>query len=183
MKLLDPDILSRTVQSRINSRHTRRHFHSDRHLGEYRLSKCILTWSMELASKGVRNWCWQVNKSLVCLQLPSMLINQGQYTACSSTLNFIKTALMEMANSKWHNLLNRPTRSNSETGGKLRHYRVFKTEPSPAGYVLAPLGPGQRWAMASLRSGCLPLAVETGRYRIPKVPLNQRTCKSSLSVL
>ena len=51
-----------------------------------RLSKCILTWSMELASKGVRNWCWQVNKSLVCLQLPSMLINQGQYTACSSTL-------------------------------------------------------------------------------------------------
>ena len=62
-------------------------------------------------------------------------------------------------------------------GGKLRHYRVFKTEPSPAGYVLAPLGPGQRWALASLRSGCLPLAVETGRYWIPKVPLNQRTCK------
>ena len=26
-------------------------------------------------------------------------------------------------------------------GGKLRHYRVFKTEPSPADYVLAPLGP------------------------------------------
>ena len=54
---------------------------------------------------------------------------------------------------------------------------VFKTEPSPAGYVLAPLGPGQWWALASLRSGCLPLAVETGRYQIPKVPLNQRTCK------
>ena len=53
----------------------------------------------------------------------------------------------------------------------------MNTEPSPAGYVLAPLGPGQRWALASLRSGCLPLAVETGRYRIPKVPLNQRTCK------
>ena len=44
-------------------------------------------------------------------------------------------------------------------------------------HVLAPLEPGQRWALASLRSGCLPLAVETGRYRIPKVPLNQRTCK------
>ena len=69
-----------------------------------RLSKYILTWSMELASKGIRNWCWQVNKSLVCLQLPAMLINQGQYIACSSTLNFIKVALMEMANSKWHNL-------------------------------------------------------------------------------
>ena len=109
-----------------------------------------------------------------------MLINQGQYTACSSTLNFIKIALMETANSKWHNLLNRPTRSNSEMGGKLRHYRVFKTEPSPAGYVLAPLGAWawpMPWALASLLSGCLPLALETGRYRIPKVPLNQRTCK------
>ena len=54
---------------------------------------------------------------------------------------------------------------------------MFKTEPSPAGYVLAPLGSGQRWALASLRSGCLPLAVETGRHRIPKVPLEQRVCK------
>ena len=86
---------------------------------------------------------------------------------------------METADSKWHNLLNKPTRSNSETGGKLMHYRVFKTEPSPAGYVLAPLGPGQRWALASLRSGCLPLAVETGRYRIPKVPLDQRLCNKN----
>ena len=77
---------------------------------------------------------------------------------------------------KWHNLLH-TLPSNSETGGKLRHYRVFKTEPSPAGYVLASLGSGQRWALASLRSGCLPLAVETGRHRIPKVPLVQRVCK------
>ena len=46
-----------------------------------------------------------------------------------------------------------------------------------AGFVLAPLGPCQRWAVASLRAGCLPLAVETGRYRIPKVPLGERVCK------
>ena len=31
--------------------------------------------------------------------------------------------------------------------------------------------------MASLRAGCLPLAVETGRYRTPKVPLGERVCK------
>ena len=31
--------------------------------------------------------------------------------------------------------------------------------------------------MASLRAGCLPLAVETGRYQIPKVPLGERVCK------
>ena len=64
-------------------------------------------------------------------------------------------------------------------GGRLRHYRVVKNEPSPAGYVLASLRPGQWWALASLRSGYLPLAMETGRYRIPKVPLDQRLCNNN----
>ena len=31
--------------------------------------------------------------------------------------------------------------------------------------------------MASLHAGCLLLAVETGRYRIPTVPLGERACK------
>ncbi len=31
--------------------------------------------------------------------------------------------------------------------------------------------------MASLRAGCLPLGVETGRYRVSKVPLERRVCQ------
>ena len=31
--------------------------------------------------------------------------------------------------------------------------------------------------MVSLHAGCLPLAVETGRYWIPKMPLGERVCK------
>ena len=65
---------------------------------------------------------------------------------------------------------------NTETGGKLRYYKLIKTDPTPAHFVLAPLTPGQRWILASLRAGCLPLAVETGRYRSPKVPLTERLC-------
>ena len=30
--------------------------------------------------------------------------------------------------------------------------------------------------MASFRAGCLPLGIEMGRYRIPKIPLGQRVC-------
>ena len=63
--------------------------------------------------------------------------------------------------------LHRPT-SDSVTGGKLR---TIKADPNPSTYLLAPLGPGQGWVVGSLRAGCLPLAVETGRYRSPKVPL------------
>ena len=66
---------------------------------------------------------------------------------------------------------------NSESGGKLKLYKLFKAEPTPASYVLPPLDPGPRWVMALLRAGCLPLGVETGRYRIPKVPLERRVCQ------
>ena len=30
--------------------------------------------------------------------------------------------------------------------------------------------------MASVRAGCLPLGIEIGHYRIPKIPLGQRVC-------
>ena len=64
----------------------------------------------------------------------------------------------------------------SETRGKLRYYEAFKPDPTPARYVLMPLGPGQRWALASLRAGCFPLAVETEQYRSPRLPVTERLC-------
>ena len=87
----------------------------------------------------------------------------------------IKKNLALLANEHWVVRLHRPT-SDSVTGGKLRHYRTIKADPNPSPYLLAPLGPGQRWVVGSLRAGCLPLAVETGRYRSPKVPLVDRVC-------
>ena len=35
-------------------------------------------------------------------------------------------------------------------------------EPSPSRCVLSLLDPGPMWVMASLRTGCLPLGIETG---------------------
>ncbi len=32
------------------------------------------------------------------------------------------------------------------------------------------------WVMAAIRGGCLPLAIETGRYHSPKIPLSDRLC-------
>ena len=66
-------------------------------------------------------------------------------------------------------LLNKPVIKTLESGGKLKLYKLFNAEPTPASYVLSPLHPGSM--MASLRAGCLPLTVETWHYQIPKVPL------------
>ena len=84
----------------------------------------------------------------------------------------IKKNLALLVNEHWVVRLHRPT-SDSVTGGKLR---TIKADPNPSPYLLAPLSPGQRWVVGSLRAGCLPLAVETGRYQSPKVPLVDRVC-------
>ena len=87
----------------------------------------------------------------------------------------IKKNLALLANEHWVVRLHRPT-SDSVTGGKLRHYRTIKADPNSSPYLLGPVGPGQRWVVGSLRAGCLPLVVETGRYRSPKVLLVDRVC-------
>ena len=143
-----------------------------------RISKKVFTWSMRLAENGkIRNWCWQVRKLLTCLQLPEFYLTYNPPASCfNQLLHLVKDRIFRVASDKWIAMLNKPAMKNSETGGKLKLYKLFKAEPTPASYVLSPLDPGPRWVMASLRAGCLPLGVETGRYRIPKVPLERRVC-------
>ena len=64
----------------------------------------------------------------------------------------IKKNLAHLANEHWVVRLHRRT-SDSVTGGKLR---TIKAEPNPSPYLLAPLGPGQRWVVGSLRAGASP---------------------------
>ena len=141
-----------------------------------RMTKNVLLWSIELASQGYKNWCWKVKKLCICIGIPDIYCPNEQTSFSIKEANeYISHHLLLVANDHWLEKLNKPA-INSETGGKLQHYRVFKVDPVPACYVLAPLSPGHRWVLASLRAGCLPLAVETGRYRTPKVPLVDRLC-------
>ena len=65
----------------------------------------------------------------------------------------------------------------SESGGKLVLYQEIQLEPHPSGYIKANISRGRRWVMAACRGGCLPLAVETGRWHVPKLPLAERICQ------
>ena len=67
--------------------------------------------------------------------------------------------------------------NNSETGGRLRFYRCYKSEPAPTPYIYQTISTNRRRIITMLRCGCLPLEVETGRYRYPKTPINRRTCQ------
>ena len=66
---------------------------------------------------------------------------------------------------------------NSETGGRLKFYRILKASPSVEQCIEAEISLNKRRVITQLRTGCLPLEVELGRYRSPKTPLADRLCQ------
>ena len=65
--------------------------------------------------------------------------------------------------------------ASSESGGRLVWYRQIKNDPSAETYLTTTNSLRGRRAMMGLRAGCLPLAVEVGRYT--GVPYRQRVCR------
>ena len=54
---------------------------------------------------------------------------------------------------------------------------ILKTSPSVEQYIEAGISLNKRQVISQLRTGCLPLEVELGRYRSPKTPLANRLCQ------
>ena len=79
-----------------------------------------------------------------------------------------------IANEDWQSLLNKPLDPSSETGGKLVIYRQLQQEPLPPSYVLANMTMKRHRTMTAIHGGCLLLAVERGRFHVPKIPLKDR---------
>ena len=55
-------------------------------------------------------------------------------------------------------------------------YRKLQTRPLPASYVFATMTVKRHWTMSAIHRGCLPLAVERGRFHLAKLPLKDRLC-------
>ena len=124
----------------------------------------------------LKNWCWQVRKILIMISihLSERYFTQHLNISIKECILLVKYKLHEVAHINWLQQLHKHLDSTSESGGKLKLCKMIKLEPSPPHYVLSLLDPGPRRVMALLRGGCLPLGIETGCYRTPKVPLEQR---------
>ena len=79
-----------------------------------------------------------------------------------------------IANEDWQSQLNKPLHPLSETRGKLVIYRQLQQEPLPPSSVLANMTAKRCRTMAAIHGGCLSLAVERGRFHVPKIPLKDR---------
>ena len=127
-------------------------------MSDNRLTKRIFQWDI---ISGKNSWCADMK------QLLGELDMAGQYTDQQSVdLAAVRTQLVASEELKWGADMN--------SQPKLRTYRTFKTYFGTEDYVLLNLNRYQRSTLARLRSGILPLKIETGRYR--QQPVEQRTC-------
>ena len=130
-----------------------------------RLPSLILRWSQQL---GVTNWASRTMNMLA--DLPITHFGQEQF------MEEVWDALIETELLQWHQSVNKIP-ENSESGGRFAIYRIIKYQPSVEPYIKKSISRNQRRIMCMLRCGCLPLAVEVGRYRHPKLPLAQHLCQ------
>ena len=133
-----------------------------------RLTRLILLWSKSLT--GIPNWANRTSELLSSLYQDNLL-HQGHYS-----INDLWNAVMGQELYEWRSSINKIPKD-SDTGGRLRFYRNLQTEPTPPPYIVSSISTNKRRTITMLRCGCLPLEVETGRYRSPKTPISSRTCQ------
>ena len=129
-----------------------------------RVTSLIYTWSKSLSDLGIPNGAGRT-ASLHLSQRP--LRNSEIWE---------RTVGEEM--SAWSESVNIAPRG-SESGGRLHYYRSIKFEPSPEPYLEA-VCINRRRTITLLRCGCLPLEIESGKYRTPKTLLQRRTCQQGV---
>ena len=95
-------------------------------------------------------------------------------------LVLINCALKELYDGKWHEKLvsDHAVRGREEGGNKLRTYRKFKKEYATEQYVSIINQKKYRSAYAKFRCGVAPIKIETCRYGLQKVPVEQRLCET-----
>ena len=146
-------------------------------MDDSRLTKKIFNWSLTLADKGKATWCSQVKKLLDQISLGHLNPNNVTNLSPTEFQSIITSKLIDKANQEWKVRIWDPRSYNLDSGGRLLNYRILKKLPCTEQYLSNIHCKGHRWIIAALRGGCLPLQVETGRYRLPKTPYHLRSCK------
>lgn len=131
-----------------------------------------LTYKVHMWSKDCsRSWDKNCIKKAQILGIENVI---NDTFSIKHKLQDIKSKLCEKDKNEWvEKLFNDRNQCN---GNKLRIYREYKHVLEFSSYVKLVRNRQHRRVLSNFRSGCLPLAVETGRYTKPKIPLNERTC-------
>ena len=137
-----------------------------------RLNKQVFNEASKLASNNdYHNWIAHIIDILkadypIYTPAPTLSSDQG--------LQYYREHLIKVAVDRWQSEI-AAVPACSESGGRLVWYRQIKNDPSTEIYLTTINSLEGRRVMMGLRAGCLPLAVEVGRYT--GVPYRQRVCR------
>ena len=109
-----------------------------------------------------------------------VLYCQGHRLAVRATLNTINSQLHVYFERIWREKLNTEVavRGQDAGGNKLRTYRKFKENYDTEQYVKVITQKRYRSAYAKFRCGVAPIKLETCRYGLNRMPVDQRLCES-----
>ena len=133
-----------------------------------RLFSRIVRWS----SRYRRGWHGTITK-LISDMDETNLVND-RTVSTKTVIRRLSDKLNDLDLQDWHRALYDDR--NCVNGNKLRTYRTFKQSINPEAYVTSDIPRTHRRVLAQFRAGCLPIAIETGRYSRPTIPLEERKC-------
>jgi hypothetical protein len=126
-----------------------------------RLTHHIFVHDFYMAQSNSENWCYKIWQILCAIGYEECFYNREP---CD--INSCKEKLLQLQENHWKVAL--------QHKHKLRFYRLFKSNVQVEKYVQYNLTVSERSFTAQLRSGTLPLHVETGRFR--NIKLENRIC-------
>ena len=137
-------------------------------MGNDKLTKQIYLWDRVLNdNKIVNTWSTEVKSIFEQCNLLGTYASNSAFSL-KSTLSTI-TSLLELKQIEY-------LKEECEAKPKMRTFISFKDFQGPPSYITKPLNFHHRRMFARTRLGCLPLRIETGRYSVPRLPEDQRTC-------
>ena len=134
-----------------------------------RYPKIVYKWGMNMNKRNT--WYSELRSILLQCDLEdllNLLDFEELHGGHTVLIENVKVKLMSDWNTEWEVKLNRSL--------KLRTYRMFKTEYKEEAYLSVNLNRKQLSILFSLRSGILPIRIETGRYYPNPLPPHDRIC-------
>ena len=142
------------------------------------LANKVFLYCVEQASVRCKNWCYRITVFFAKIEHDQLVCHQD--FRVRQLLNSVDKKLQAYFLMQWKQKLQSDISvAGVEAGGnKLRTYRTFKENYGEEQYVRIITQKKYRSAYAKFRCGVAPIKIETCRYGLNRVPVNERLCET-----
>ena len=145
-------------------------------MDDTRLTKKVFKACLSESLVKCKTWCYRVH--LFFTEIDHGHICQDHHVNIRTVLGSINVSLKLYYDKQWQDKLSYEYAVRGQLAGrnKLRTYRNFKHSYSTEQYLCIINQKKYRSAYAKFRCGVAPLKIETGRYGVNRLPVNERLC-------